>query len=64
MHGDRADQKHRTLQYDIYFNDDKSECIAHKRHRFSEALIERAANIGDGWRQSPRGVRSGSVDHR
>jgi quinol monooxygenase YgiN len=36
-----------TLQYDIYFNDDQSECIVHERYRNSEALIEHAAHLGD-----------------
>jgi hypothetical protein len=36
-----------TLQYDIYFNDDQSECIVLERFRNSEALIEHAANLGD-----------------
>jgi quinol monooxygenase YgiN len=36
-----------TLQYEIYFNDDQSECIVHERYRDSEALIEHAAHIGD-----------------
>ena len=36
-----------TLQYDIYFNDDQSECIVHERYRDSEALIEHAEHIGD-----------------
>ena len=36
-----------TLQYDIYFNDDQSECIVIERYRDSEALIEHAANLGD-----------------
>ena len=36
-----------TLQYDIYFNDDESECIVLERYRDSEALIEHAANLGD-----------------
>ncbi len=36
-----------TLQYDIYFNDDQSECIVLERYRDSEALIEHAAHIGD-----------------
>jgi quinol monooxygenase YgiN len=36
-----------TLQYDIYFNDDESECIVLERFRDSEALIEHAANLGD-----------------
>ena len=38
-----------TLQYDIYFNDDQSECIVLERYRDSEALIEHAANLGDLW---------------
>ena len=36
-----------TLHYDIYFNDDQSECIVHERYRDSEALIEHTAHIGD-----------------
>ena len=36
-----------TLQYDIYFNDDQSECIVLERYRDSEALIEHVANLGD-----------------
>jgi len=36
-----------TLQYEIYFNDDQSECVVLERHRDSEALIEHAANLGD-----------------
>jgi quinol monooxygenase YgiN len=36
-----------TLQYEVYFNDDQSECIALERFRDSEALIEHAANLGD-----------------
>jgi len=36
-----------TLQYDIYFNDDQSECIVLERYRDSEALIEHGAHIGD-----------------
>ena len=36
-----------TLQYDVYFNDDQSECIVHERHRDSDALIEHAAHLGD-----------------
>jgi len=35
-----------TLQYDIYFNDDESECIVLERYRDSEALIQHAANLG------------------
>jgi quinol monooxygenase YgiN len=36
-----------TLQYEIYFNDDQSECIILERYTDSEALIQRAANVGD-----------------
>ena len=36
-----------TLQYEIYFNDDQSECIVLERFRDSEALIEHAANLAD-----------------
>jgi quinol monooxygenase YgiN len=35
-----------TLQYEIYFNDDQSECIVLERYRDSEALIEHLANLG------------------
>jgi quinol monooxygenase YgiN len=36
-----------TLQYDIYVNDDQSECIVLERYRDSEALIEHLAHLGD-----------------
>jgi quinol monooxygenase YgiN len=36
-----------TLQYEVYFNDDQSECIVLERYRDSEALIEHAGHIGD-----------------
>jgi quinol monooxygenase YgiN len=36
-----------TLQYDIYFNDDQSECVVQERYRNSEALMEHAAHLGD-----------------
>ena len=36
-----------TLQYEIYFNDDQSECIVLERYRDSEALVEHAAHLGD-----------------
>src|SRR5579862_622149 len=36
-----------TLQYDVYFNRDQSECIVHERYRDSEALIEHAVHLGD-----------------
>src|SRR5436305_826485 len=34
-----------TLQYDIYFNDDQSECMVIERYRDSEAAIEHASNL-------------------
>jgi quinol monooxygenase YgiN len=36
-----------TLEYDLYFNDDQSECMVIERFRDSEALIEHAANLAD-----------------
>jgi quinol monooxygenase YgiN len=36
-----------TLQYEIYFNDDESECMVLERYRDSQALIEHAAHLGD-----------------
>jgi quinol monooxygenase YgiN len=36
-----------TLQFDVYFNDDESECMVIERYRDSEAAIEHAANLGD-----------------
>ncbi|MGH8986588.1 MAG: putative quinol monooxygenase [Acidimicrobiia bacterium] len=36
-----------TLQYDVYFNDDQSECMVLERYRDSAALIEHAARLGD-----------------
>ena len=36
-----------TLQYEIYFNDDQSECIVLERYTDSEALIAHLANLGD-----------------
>ena len=36
-----------TLQYEIYFSDDQSECIVLERYRDSDALIEHAEHIGD-----------------
>jgi quinol monooxygenase YgiN len=61
FHGDKLDEFKRlaaqcmeivrtqdtgTLQYDIYFNEDESECIVHERYRDSEALIEHALHLG------------------
>lgn len=36
-----------TLRYDLYFNEDQSECMVLERFRDSEALIEHFANLGD-----------------
>jgi quinol monooxygenase YgiN len=36
-----------TLQYEIYFNDDQSECVLYERYRDSEAVIEHGAHVGD-----------------
>jgi quinol monooxygenase YgiN len=36
-----------TLQYEVYFDDDQSECIVLERYRDSEALIEHATDLGD-----------------
>lgn len=36
-----------TLQYDIFINDDQTECIVIERYRGSEALIEHLAHIND-----------------
>ena len=36
-----------TLQFDIYLNDDESECMVIERYRDSDALIEHFRNIGD-----------------
>ena len=36
-----------TLQYDTYFNDDRSECVVVERYKDSQAAIEHAANLAD-----------------
>jgi quinol monooxygenase YgiN len=36
-----------TLQYEVYFNDDQSECIVLERYRDSEALIEHGEHLGE-----------------
>jgi len=36
-----------TLQYEMFFNDDRSECVVLERYRDSEALIEHAEHLGD-----------------
>ena len=34
-----------TLQYDIYLNDDESECMVIERYKDSEALLEHFENV-------------------
>ena len=36
-----------TLHYEIYFNDDQSECVVLERYKDSEALIEHGAHLGE-----------------
>ena len=36
-----------TLRYDVYFNDDQSECVVLERYRDSEAAIAHASTLGD-----------------
>jgi quinol monooxygenase YgiN len=36
-----------TLQYDVFFNEDGSECLVHERYRDSDALLEHLANLGE-----------------
>ena len=36
-----------TLQYEVYFNNDQSECVVLERYRDSEALIEHGAHLGE-----------------
>jgi quinol monooxygenase YgiN len=47
-----------TLQYEIYFSDDQSECIVLERYRDSEALVEHAGHLGDLGRAIPGLVSS------
>src|SRR6266487_565543 len=35
-----------TLQYEIYFNEDQSECVVYERYRDSKAVIEHGAHVG------------------
>jgi quinol monooxygenase YgiN len=34
-----------TLQYDVYFNDDESECMVIERYRDTDALIEHGEHV-------------------
>jgi hypothetical protein len=36
-----------TLQYEVYFNGDQSECIVLERYRDSQALIEHGTHLGE-----------------
>ena len=36
-----------TLQYDVYFNDDQSECIVIERYKDSEAAIEHSEHVAE-----------------
>jgi quinol monooxygenase YgiN len=36
-----------TLQYEVFFNDDRSESVVLERYRDSEALIEHVEHLGD-----------------
>ena len=47
-----------TLLYEIYFNDDQSECIVLERYRDSEALVDHAGHLGALWRAIPGLVSS------
>jgi quinol monooxygenase YgiN len=51
-----------TVQYEIYLNDDQSECIVLERYRDSEALIEHAGHLGDLGRAIPGLVSSELLD--
>ena len=36
-----------TLRYEVYFNDDQSECVVYERYRDSVAVMEHAAHVAD-----------------
>jgi quinol monooxygenase YgiN len=36
-----------TLQYEIYFNEDQTECIVLERYRDAAPLMEHMSNLGD-----------------
>ncbi len=36
-----------TLQYEMYFNHDNTECLAFERYRDSQALLDHFENLGD-----------------
>ena len=41
-----------TLQYDLYFNSEKAECIIFERYRDSQALLDHRTFGGHDWRDS------------
>ena len=47
-----------TLKYEIYFNDDQTECTVLERYRDSEAMIDHAGHLGDLGRAIPGLVSS------
>ncbi len=36
-----------TLQYELYFNSDNTECLVFERYRDSQALLDHLRNMGD-----------------
>ena len=36
-----------TLQYELYFNSDNTECLVFERYRDSQALLDHHKNLGD-----------------
>ena len=36
-----------TLQYELYFNSDNTECLVFERYRDSQALLDHFKNLGD-----------------
>jgi len=36
-----------TLQYELYFNSDNTECLVFERYRDSQALLDHQKNLGD-----------------
>ncbi|MEN6518946.1 MAG: antibiotic biosynthesis monooxygenase [Methanospirillum sp.] len=36
-----------TLQYELYFNSDSTECLTFERYRDSQALLDHFRNLGD-----------------
>lgn len=36
-----------TLQYEVYFNSDETECLVFERYRDSQALLDHHKNLGD-----------------